>query len=267
MRPVNAVSIEGASPFRRPGRIDYALTPTVRIPPHVLERHRVASMAEDSTADAFKLLRTQVLMQMRQNGWQTLAITSPNRGAGKSTISLNLAISFAMEVDYTALLVDADLRDPDLGHMLELAPGKGLADYLMGTARLEDLLIHPDIGHLVVLAGGSPVGNTSELMRSPMMAEMIREMRGRYPDRLIVFDMPPILAGADALALSAYMDATILLVEERRTARDDIVRSCDLLRHANLIGIVLNKSRELPEPIAMTRPRPGFFGRFFGADR
>ena len=62
-------------------------------------------------------------MQMRQNGWQTLAVTSPNKGAGKSTVSLNLAISFAMEVDYTALLVDADLRDPDLRHMLELAAG------------------------------------------------------------------------------------------------------------------------------------------------
>jgi protein-tyrosine kinase len=98
------------------------------------------------------------------------------------------------------------------------------------------------------------------------MAEMIREMRARYPDRLIVFDMPPILAGADALALSAYMDATILLVEERKTARDDIVRSCDLLRDTNLIGIVLNKSRELSEPISMTRPKPGFFRRFFEAD-
>ena len=100
------------------------------------------------------MLRTQVLMQMRQNGWQTLAVTSPNKGAGKSTVSLNLAISFAMEVDYTALLVDADLRDPDLRHMLELEPGPGLADYLVGNAAIEDLLIHPEIGNLVLLPGG-----------------------------------------------------------------------------------------------------------------
>ena len=71
-------------------------------------------------------------MQMRQNGWQTLAVTSPNKGAGKSTVALNLAISFAMEVDYTSLLVDADLRDPDVRHMLELEPGPGLVDYLAG---------------------------------------------------------------------------------------------------------------------------------------
>ncbi|HEY5308947.1 MAG TPA: exopolysaccharide biosynthesis protein, partial [Casimicrobiaceae bacterium] len=121
-------------------------------------------------------------------------------------------------------------------------------------------------GNLVVLPGGTPVANTSELMRSPMMAEMIRELRGRYADRLIVFDVPPILAGADTLALSAYMDATILLVEECKTARDDIERSCDLLGDSTVMGVVLNKSRELPEPEPITRPKPGFLQRLFGAE-
>lgn len=254
------------SPVRQPGSIAYTRTRSLEVTPQVLERHRLASVRNDTSADAFRLLRTQVLMQMRQNGWQTLAVTSPNKGAGKSTVALNLAMSFAMEADYTALLVDADLRDPDLRHMLELEPGQGLVDYLLGKAAIEDLLIHPNIGNLVVLPGGAPVANTSELMRSPMMAEMIRELRGRYADRLIVFDVPPILAGADTLALSAYMDATILLVEERRTARADIERSCDLLRDSKVMGIVLNKSRELAEPEPITRPKLGFFQRFFGAE-
>jgi capsular exopolysaccharide synthesis family protein len=264
--PAQDVVLESSRPVRLPARIEYTRTRVVDIAPHVLERHRVAAVANDATADAFRLLRTQVLMQMRQNGWQTLAVTSPNKGAGKSTVSLNLAISFAMEVDYTSLLVDADLRDPDLRHMLELAPGPGLADYLVGKAEIEDLLLHPNIGNFVVLPGGAPVANTSELMRSPMMADLIRELRGRYPDRLIVFDVPPILSGADTLALSAYMDATILLVEECKTARDDIERSCDLLRQSNLMGVVLNKSQNLAEPDPITRPKPGFFSRLFGAE-
>jgi protein-tyrosine kinase len=261
-----ALHSEASSPVCLPSRIEYTRTRIVEIAPHVLERHRVAAVANNATTDAFRMLRTQVLMQMRQNGWQTLAVTSPNKGAGKSTVALNLAISFAMELDYTALLVDADLRDPDLRKMLELEPGPGLADYLVGKAVLEDLLIHPLVGNLVVLPGGEPVANTSELMRSPMMAELVRELRGRYPDRLIVFDVPPILSGADTLALSTHMDATILLVEECKTARDDIERSCDLLRHSNLMGIVLNKSRELPEPDPIRRPKPGFFARLFGAE-
>ncbi len=259
---------QAPSPGSRPNRVDYTHTPAVEIPAQVLERHRVAVVANNTTAaDAFRLLRTQVLQQMRRNGWQTLAVTSPNQGAGKSTVSLNLAISFGMEVDYTALLIDADLRDPYLRTMLELAPGPGLGDYLVGKARLEDMLIHPNIGNLVVLPGGAPVENTAELMGSPMMAEMVLELRGRYPNRLIVFDVPANLSGADTLALSSYIDATILLAEENRTTPDEIERACDLLRHVNLLGIVLNKSRELPDPGPSRRRRPGFFSRFFGSRR
>lgn len=263
---VHPPAVPGTPAPRPRQQINYTRTREVAVSPLVLERHRVTSVMNHKSDDAFRLLRTQILMQMRQNGWRTLAVTSPNKGAGKSTVSLNLAIGFSMEVDYTALLVDADLRDPDLRHMLELKPGPGLVDYLTGKALLEDLLIHPMIGNLVVLPGGAPVVHTSELMRSPMMAEMVKEMRGRYPDRLVVFDVPPILAGADTLALSTYIDATVLLVEECKTARADIERSCELLRHSNLIGIVLNKSRELPEPDPIRRRRPGMLKRLFGAD-
>jgi protein-tyrosine kinase len=255
-----------ASDGRLARRIQYTRTRRVEIPPHALEQHRIISVKDDATADAFRLLRTEVLIRMRQNRWRTLAVTSPNKGAGKSTVALNLAIGFAMELDQTALLVDADLRDPDLRHMLELEPGPGLADYLTGRVALEDIMIHPNIGNLVLLPGGAPVVNTSELMRSPMMADMIHELSGRYPDRLIVFDVPSILQGADTLALSAYMDATILLVEECKTVRDDIERACELLRDSNLVGIVLNKSRQLREPEPITWPKPGLFRRFFGAE-
>jgi len=269
-QPLSVVGAEAVAappqPESRIERITYTQTRTVPIAPSVLEHHRITSVNADTSADAFKLLRTQLLMQMRKNGWQTLAVTSPNKGAGKSTIALNLAISFAQEVDYTALLVDADLRDPDLRHMLELEPGPGLADYLMGQAPLEQLLIHPDIGHLVVLPGGAPVAKSSELMRSPMMAELVRELRNRYQDRLIVFDVPPILSGADTLALSTYMDATIMIAEERKTRRSDLERSFELLGHSNLVGVVLNKSHQLPEPDPITRPRPSALRRFFGAE-
>lgn len=261
--PEPKFTISAASQARQTGRIHYTRTRVVEIAPQVYERHRVASVLSDTKADAFRLLRTQLLLQMRERGWQTLAVTSPNKGAGKSTIALNLAINFALEVDYTALLVDADLRDPYIRDMLELEPGPGLADYLLGKASIPNLLIHPNIGDLVVLPGGAPVPLSSELMRSPMMAKLVHEMRGRYSDRLIVFDVPPILSGADTLALSAFIDATILLVEECQTTRDDIRRSCELLRKSNLVGIVLNKSRELREPDPVTRRKPGFFQRTF----
>ena len=251
---------------RVPRPIEYHHSRIVKIPPHVLERHRVAVVANDSTADAFRTLRTQLLMEFRKNRWQTLAVTSPNKGAGKSTVALNLAISFAMEVDHTALLVDADLRDPDLRNFssstrVQVSPTTWLA-----TRRSRIYSSTPKSGNLALLPGGAPVANTSELMRSPMMANLVHELRSRYPERIIVFDVPAVLSGADTLALSGYMDATILLVEERKTARDDVARACELLQNSNLLGIVLNKSRELPKPDPIKWPKRGFFRRIFGTE-
>ena len=263
--PLDDAAPASSSPVRVPRSIDDTHSRVVEIPPHVLERHRVAIVANAAAADAFRMLRTQLLVELRKNRWQTLAVTSPNKGAGKSTVALNLAISFAMEVDHTALLVDADLRDPDLRSILELDPGPCLADYLVGDAALEDLLINSRIGNLALLPGGAPVANTSELMRSPMMLNLVRALRGRDPHLVIVFDVPPVLSGADTLALSEHMDATILLVEECKTVRDDVERACELLRNSNLLGVVLNKSRQLPKPDPIAWPKPGFFRRIFGS--
>jgi capsular exopolysaccharide synthesis family protein len=248
-----------------PAQIRYTRTRSIDVPSAVLERHRVATLAGDADADVFRMLRTELLNEMRKNDWRTLAITSPNKGAGKSTIAVNLAVSFALEVDHTALLVDADLRDPDLRSILELPAGTGLSDYLTGQAPLEELLLHPrNVGHLVVLPGGSLVANSSELLRSPMMADLVRELRNRYPDRIVIFDLPPALSGADTLALSTLMDATIVLVEERKTRRADLERTLDLLRDCNIVGMVLNKSHQLPKPDPITTPEPGLLQRLLG---
>jgi capsular exopolysaccharide synthesis family protein len=248
-----------------PTQIRYSRTRSIDVAPAVLERHRVATLASDSDADVFRMLRTELLNEMRKNDWRTLAITSPNKGAGKSTVAVNLAVSFGLEVDHSALLVDADLRDPDLRNILELPAGPGLSDYLTGQAPLEELLLHPrGLGHLVVLPGGPPVANSSELMRSPMMAELVREVRDRYPERIVIFDLPPALSGAHTLALSTLIDATIVLVEERKTRRADLERTLDLLRDCNIAGIVLNKSHQLSKPDPINTPEPGLLQRLLG---
>lgn len=207
-------------------------------------RRHVVLLNDDPVGRAFQMLRTQILLRMVRDGARTLAITSPHRGAGTSTVAVNLAISLSMEFDFTTLLVDANLRHPSLRWMLDLPPGPGLPECLGGIASLAEALHRPDEGTLVVLPGGAPLDQTAEILRSPMMVDLVREMRDRYPDRLIVFDAPPVLEGSDMLGFAPHVDAIVLVAEEASTSVQDIERACELLQDRTLLGVVLNKSRE-----------------------
>ncbi|RMG28433.1 MAG: polysaccharide biosynthesis tyrosine autokinase, partial [Gammaproteobacteria bacterium] len=206
--------------------------------------HRlVAAHPESPYADAFKILRTQVLQRMKEHGWKTLAVTSPNAGEGKTLTALNLAASLALEISHTVLLVDADLRHPGVAGLLGLDEAPGLADYLLDGATLETLLVHPEpLEHLVVLPAGRPLLNSAELLGSPNMAQLVRDLRDRYPERIVVFDLPPVLTAADALAFAPNVDALLLVLEEGRTTQEDLERTMELLDGQAILGTVLNKA-------------------------
>ena len=193
--------------------------------------------------DAYKMLRTQVLQRLKENDWNVLAITSPGTGEGKTLTALNLAVSLAMEVKHTVLLVDANLRHPSLHEHLGL-PGKpGLSDYLSKDTPLSELFVHPrGIDHLTVLPGGDAMLNSAEMLNSPKMSRLVDELKTRYASRIVIFDLPPVLDAADAMAFAPYVDATLLVVEEGKTRRKEIERALDLLSGTNVLGTVLNKA-------------------------
>lgn len=180
---------------------------------------------------------------MKENGWNSVAITSPGFNEGKTLTAINLAISLAMEVDYTVLLVDADLRHPSVQNFFGLDTEKGLSEYLTDNEPLDELLIHPArIPRFVVLPGGKSLINSSEMLNSPKMVHLVEELKTRYPSRIIIFDLPPLLGAADALAFSPYVDAVLLVLEEGKTEAEDAKRAVGLLQETNFIGTVLNKS-------------------------
>jgi Mrp family chromosome partitioning ATPase len=119
----------------------------------------------------------------------------------------------------------------------------GLSDYLLREAEIPELLVHPDIDKLVFLPSGRPLPNPSEHLGSPRMKELVREMKTRYPERLIIFDTPPLLSYADTLVFSAMVDGIVLVVEAEKTSTRDIEKTMDLLRDKPLIGTVYNKAR------------------------
>jgi capsular exopolysaccharide synthesis family protein len=198
--------------------------------------------------DAFKILSTHVSQKLRDRNWNTLAITSPNEHEGKTLVAVNLAISLAMELHQTALLVDADLRRPTVRSVFELAPGPGLSDHLISQVPIEQLLINPGIEGLVILPGGAPLLNSSELLGGRQMTQLVKDLKERYRSRVVVFDLPPVLSAADVLAFAPQVDAALLVVEEGKTHVDDVVNAAEFLAGTTLLGTVLNKSVSLRVP-------------------
>lgn len=226
------------------GPVTYTHTRTVGTEKKILQERRIISGYEqNSFTDAYKILRTQVFQRLRDKGWNSLAITSPGDNEGKTLTAVNLAISLAMEVDYTVLLVDADLRQPSVHTYFGIDAEYGLSDYLSADKPLSELLVHPaEIPHLVLLPGGKPLANSSEMLNSPKMSRLVSELKKRYPARIILFDLPPLLSTADAMAFIPYVDAALLVLEEGKTQSDAVKRAVGLLQGTNLLGTVLNKS-------------------------
>ncbi|MGE0109724.1 MAG: CpsD/CapB family tyrosine-protein kinase [Bdellovibrionales bacterium] len=206
----------------------------------LLQNRIVAHLENKKEADVFRLLRTQVLQKMKKEGLQSLAMTSPAHGDGKSTMALNLAISIARDVKQTALLVDLDLRKPSLSSYLGITPIKGLNDYFARKASLEEILIRLPFPRLALLPAGDSLTESSEIIGSPTMAALAKELKARYPDRYIIYDMPPLLTQDDTLAFLPQTDATLLVCRENITRQEDITRSLALLSDTKLLGTVLN---------------------------
>ena len=227
--------------------IKYTRTRTINVDPEILKQNRViAQSSENYDRDAFRLLRTQVLQRMRSHNWNALAVTSAQPGEGKSLVAVNLAIALAMDVNQTVLLVDLDIRRPSIHEYFNYAPDKGISDFLLHDTPLQDILINPGIERMVVLPGREALYNSSEMLSSPKMVALVEELKTRYPSRLIIFDLPPLLATDDALAFSPYVDSILLVAEEGKTSKEDLKQVKNILKDSNIIGTVLNKVEAMP---------------------
>mgnify|MGYP001209288124 CR=1 FL=1 len=223
--------------------VRYTMTKTVEVSPQTLLENRIiAALPEHQFKDAYRMLRTRVLQTMRGNGWTSVAVTGPASGCGKTTTAINLAVSLAMEVTNSVLLVDLDLRRPTIHKYFGHEPELGLSDYLLGNVPLHQTLFTPAIDRLVVLPGRNALQNSAEMLRSPRMIALVNELRTRYQDRLIVFDLPPILAADDALAFSPYADCFLMVAECGGTRKEDLQKAYGILKNTPLVGTVLNKS-------------------------
>lgn len=211
-----------------------------------LTRNRIVH--DDFAADAvgrYKMLRTRVLQKMDKNDWRILAVTAPHEKAGKSITAINLAITIARSGDRRVYLLDLDLRKPGVARSLGITDiDAGIGHYLSGSKKIEGVLWSIGIDNLFIVPGEGRFENSSELLASSRMIDLISLIRSDPSRPIIIVDLPPVLAADDALAVAPIVDSLLFVVAEGETPRADIKRSLELLKDVNLLGVVLNKSRD-----------------------
>jgi protein-tyrosine kinase len=218
----------------------------IEVNPFALERERILPPgAAGRHGGAYKMLRTQVLLRLDKIKANSLAIVGNEAGTGKTLTAINLAIAVAADPDRTVLLVDLDLRKPHIHQRLGFEPAAGVDDYLRQERPLSEALVRlMGYDRLLVLPARERCAGSSELLSGVRAQEMIREIRQRDKERLLIFDLPPVLTADDALAFSRHVEAALIVVGEGRTQRSDLVRTLELLRDLPIVGTVLNGTRE-----------------------
>ncbi len=197
-------------------------------------------------SEAIRALRTRVQFSKSVNGkLKTILITSPAPQEGKSTISINLATSFAHSNRRT-LLLDADLRKPRLHQVFKMDKEPGLVNYLFGEITFDKILNTTNTRNLFLITSGTIAANPSEILESDEMQNLLNKVRNEFD--YVIIDSPPIVAVTDAEILSRKVDGTVLVVSANNTERELLERGVQLLKneHSQFLGTVLNNFSSKP---------------------
>lgn len=224
--------------------VEYERTRVLSLNQEHLAKNRIVAFNKNSHMSlSFDILRTQIIKKMLKNGWRTMAVTSPIPNCGKTMVSINLAMSIAHHTDRTAMLVDFDLRRPTVAKYLGIPSGASLNDVLSGDASIAESLINPGLDRFVVLPTSQPVKHSSEVLSSRKVANLITEFRDRYEERIVIFDLPPLLGTDDAMTMISQVDCVLVVVGNGMVSKSDLTESMRYVDSEKLLGTVLNKAK------------------------
>lgn len=188
-----------------------------------------------------------------------IMVSSSNPDEGKTFISINLALSIALEQEKTVLLVDADVLRPSLHRELDFINRKGLLEYLLAeVSTLSNVIYNTNIPNLKIIPAGKPHHLTNELLASKRMEELAKELAERYPDRIVIFDCPPIIGVTETPVLSGLVGQAVVVVEESKTKIEDVKVAVSQLSEDIAIGFVMNKT------IRSKKDGYGYYGYGYG---
>lgn len=207
------------------------------------ERPSLITLTRPSSviAEQFRTIRTNIQFSMVDSDLKTILVTSAGPGAGKSTVSANLAVTFAMQ-GKRVLIVDADMRKPTVHKTFKLPNTDGLTTLLTEKdVQIGDIAHRMPIEGLFVITSGVIPPNPSELLASKKMSQLMKELEEVFD--LIIFDMPPIIAVTDAQVMASKVDGTIFVINKGGADKEMVKKSKELLDMvgANVIGAIFNR--------------------------
>ena len=219
--------------------------------------HRMGAIAPDAEksqiAEEFRIIKRPLIANAfgqgtaRVKNGNLIMVTSSLPGEGKSFCAINLAISMAMEMDRTVLLIDADVAKPRIPEYLGIHADKGLLDVLQDKdLKLSDVMIKTDIAKLTVLPAGRTYKRATELLASAAMTRLVEDIGNRYPDRIILFDSPPLLATSESSVLATHMGQIVMVVEAERTSQEAVREALSHIQSCEVVGMLLNKTTPSP---------------------
>lgn len=210
-------------------------------PGFIVENRCFAHLDNIPEMEAYKVLRTQIMQKTRGSGCNTIMVTSALPGEGKTITAVNLAFTFAREFQHTVLLVDGDLKKQNIHKYLGYTGDKGLIDYLEDNVSLPEIIKWSGIEKITIISGGRNCQESAEILGSPRMKELVSEMKNRYRERYIIFDVPAVLSGADALTFYPLVDYVIVVVQAGNTSIDDVKKAVQFLPKEKILGFALNR--------------------------
>nr|WP_308635258.1 XrtA-associated tyrosine autokinase [Massilia brevitalea] len=176
-----------------------------------------------------------------------IMVTSSLPGEGKTYCAINLAMSIAMELDHTVLLVDADVARPSVLRTLGLPAQRGLMDILIDDKLdLSDVMLRTNVDTLSILPAGTSTARATELLASSTMSNMVNEIANRYPDRVVIFDSPPLLLTSESRVLASHMGQIVMVVEAQTTTQHAVKESLRQLEGCSNVNLIYNKARDIP---------------------
>jgi len=215
--------------------------PTFKPSQKELDENRVVTYKAGSAATSFDILRTKVLLQMRQNNWSRIAITSPTPRCGKTTTACNLGIGLSRHADIRSILFDLDLRRPAVGKYLGHYPQTGIRQLLQGKVPFSEQAVRFR-SNMALCAARSPIVDPTSLLLSETASKVFDDIQVAYQPNLMLFDLPPFLVSDDTRAFLKNVDCVLILVRAGETTVSQI-DTCEkeISEHTNVMGVVLNQ--------------------------